>query len=254
MPRHLSIWFPRLGAERWLRLGACPVGQPLVTVGARGGTVASASAAAAAVGLDRGMTLEEAFDRYPGLVVLPADEAAEAVLLSAMARAARGVGWTVEPEPPDGLSLGIGPLESEVAIVAQALSAASASGFSARPGVADTAPAARILARHGLTGGSGPGRIAAPGRTREALLPLPVEALDLSRPALRRLERLGVRAIAEIADWPDPALRRYLGAEVADRLGAALGREVAMPDLAPFGEGVVAFAGNAGPRRSLRSA
>ena len=254
MPRHLSIWFPRLGAERWLRLGACPVGQPLVTVESRGASVASLSAAAAAVGVERGMGLETAFDRYPGLVVLPADEAAEAALLSAMARTGRGLGCAVEPEPPDALSLKIGPHESEGAIVAQALSAASASGLSAKPGVADTAAAARILARHGITGGSGPGRIAAPGRTRDALLPLPVEALDLSRPALRRLERLGVRRIAEIADWPDPALRRYLGAEVADRLGAALGRDAGAVNLAPFGKGVIPFARAAGHRGSRRSA
>ena len=244
--RFLSLWFPRIGAERWLRLGACPVGQPLVTVAGTGmgDRVQGVSAAASAVGIEGAMSLGEAFAAYPALTVLPADGEAETDLLRALARAARMSGWDAVPDPPDGLeiALDVQDPEEEGASIAQALTAASAAGFSARPGMADTAPGARALARFGTAGRGGLGRIAARGRTKEALSPLPVEALRLAPASLRRLERLGVRRIGEIADWPDPAVRRYLGADVADRLRDALGRAPDVLDTGAWGDGVVPFA------------
>lgn len=247
--RFLSIWFPRLGAERWLRMGACSIGHPLVTVAGRGrdARIVSTSAAAEAVGLRTRIGLDAAFDLYPGLAVLPADQASESKLLHALARLARIGGNDAIAEMPDALLVHIGdgplPTATECDVIARSMTATAALGLTARPGIADTPRAAEALARYGAQDGGGSGRIAAPGRTRDAIRSLPVDALRLEAPSLRRLARLGVRRIGEIVDWPDPALRRYLGANVADHVSEALGAARAEPEVV-FGDVVTPFPGS----------
>lgn len=233
--RFLSLWFPRLGAERWLRLGACAPDRPFATVTlGRGSRLGSLNAAAEADGLWAGQTLAEAMDACGDLAVLPDDPAATERLLGALARAAGRLGVRARIGSPDLLTVRIDRLPpvigDESTLMARALTAAISAGLSARPGIADTAGAAEALARCGAgTAAQGTaahgtaGRIAARGGIRQALAPLPVDALRLGPAARRRLYRLGVRRIGEIADLPPVAIRRYLGAEIADRMEDVLG-------------------------------
>ncbi len=94
-------------------------------------------------------------------------------------------------------------------------------GFSARAGVADTPGAAHALARHGPRTIA----VAPPGRTREALLPLPVAALRLRPDAAAALDRLGLVRVAQLAAMARAPLARRFGAHTLHRLDQALGRE-----------------------------
>ncbi len=104
-------------------------------------------------------------------------------------------------------------------------------GFAARAAVADTPGAAHALARHG------PHAIVAvlPGRTREALLPLPVAALRLRPDAEAALDRLGLARVAQLAALARAPLARRFGADTLRRLDQALGQlpEPIVPLLPP---------------------
>lgn len=229
--RVMALWFPRLGAERWLRLGACPRSVPLVTVEGPPAkrSVVATTAAAEACGLHPGQTHDQAAEICPAVVALPADERAEARLLGSLARAAGWLGLRAKTEGRRGITIhldaGTAMLGPEEAVVARALTEGARVGLSVRPGVADSALAAWALACHGRSGPGGNGRIARPGRSRAALAPLPVKALGLGPAALRRLGRIGVTRVGEVTDLPPAAIRHYLGAEVADRVEEAFGAE-----------------------------
>ena len=248
--RFLALHLPHLGAERWVRLGAAEPAHPLVTVSLAksGGVVDCASAAAAHAGVRRCMSVADAYAVCGDLVVLPADAIAEDRLLRALGRWGRRRGLAGGAPTADGLLF---PLQSgcrsEPQLAALALGAATSAGLTARHGVADTPAAAAILARQADRPRVREGRIAPPGGTGDALAPLPVATLNLGPAAMRRLDRLGVRCIGEIGDWPDPALRRYLGAEVADRMQEALGRPQAVHGAEQV-QGVVSFAARPRPQ------
>ena len=243
--RFLSLWFPRLGAERWLRLGAARPERPFATVRPEGGALrlAALGAAAEAEGLRPGVSLATAYAACPGLAVLPADPEGEARLMAAIARAAGRLGVRAAIEAQATLVLDVTraapAMGGEEALMARALTEAAAARLSARPGLAGNAAASALLARHG--GCAPEGRIAAPGGARAALAPLPVAALELGPAAARRLFRLGVRRIGEIAELPPAAILRYLGAETAARLDALLAEEAEALAAAPEAS-VVPFA------------
>lgn len=106
--RIVSLWLPRLAAERLLRrMGG--VGAPFAVVGeVRGAlTVASASAAAEAAGVRAGMGLADARAVRPDLVTRPADPQAEAAFLAALARWAQRYSPWVATDGADGLALDV---------------------------------------------------------------------------------------------------------------------------------------------------
>lgn len=102
----------------------------------------------------------------------------------------------------------------------------------ARVAIADTAAAAWALARYG----GETQVIAPPGRTREAVESLPVEALRLAEPALVLLKRFGLRRVGDLYGLPRAGLaRRFRGPEglrVVERLDQILGvtAEVLRPE------------------------
>lgn len=68
-------------------------------------------------------------------------------------------------------------------------------------------------------------RIAAPGKARGALAPLPIAALRLDGDSVTALARVGLRRIEDIMGMPRAALSRRFGAHVIRRLDQALGLE-----------------------------
>jgi protein ImuB len=261
--RILSLWFPRLGAERLLRLGRRPPDDALavIAVSGQGQTVASLAAAAEARGLRAGMSLADARAILPDLVTYPADPRAESAFLAALRRwAERFTPW-VGTDGPDGLLLdvtGCAHLVGGEAALARAVAEGCADlGLTARLGLADTVGAAWALARHAGQGAAAPrsgdaidqearatraraGRrrtagpasdsrmaagcaIAPPGQLRRALDPLPVAALRLDADTCAALARLGLRRVGDLAGQPRAGLARRFGTDLARRLDQAFG-------------------------------
>ncbi|MGZ3275929.1 MAG: Y-family DNA polymerase [Caulobacteraceae bacterium] len=113
----------------------------------------------------------------------------------------------------------------EAALLEEMLRRLEAAGVPARAAMADTPGAAFALARwSGL-----PTAIAPPGKTREALADLPVEALRLDDDAVRLLARFGLQRIGDLYGLPRAGLaRRFrsdLGLALVRRLDQALGAE-----------------------------
>lgn len=83
-----------------------------------------------------------------------------------------------------------------------------------------------------------PFSIIPPGEARHFLAPLPVAALRLPAASCIRLQRLGIRTVADLTSLPRPSLTRRFGAEVLLRLDQALGAlpepVSPLPPAAPF--------------------
>ncbi|MCU4651692.1 DNA polymerase Y family protein, partial [Roseibacterium sp. SDUM158016] len=155
--RILSLWFPRLAAERVLRCEPGLAETPLAVVSEAGNMrlVDSLTEAAEARGLHRGQPLGEAATICPDLVTRPADPSAEAAFLTALRRWAGKFSPWVAEEAPEGLMIDLTGCAhlfgGETALFAQVGQDCADLGLTVRAGIADTAGAAWALARY--TGG-----------------------------------------------------------------------------------------------------
>jgi len=156
--RILSVWFPRLEAERLIRRTPQLAEMPVAVVEAAAGALmlASLSPVAEAVGLRRGMTLGDARAICPGLVTRPADPVRAAAFRAALLRWAGRFSPWVAPEGSDALVLditGCAHLFGGEAGLAETFEAeAVALGLSLRFGIADTRGAAWAVARYAGAG------------------------------------------------------------------------------------------------------
>jgi protein ImuB len=170
--RILSLWFPRLAAERALRLEPALSDAPLVVVAETGTlrSLAAVTAPAEARGLHRGQPLSEAATLCPDIVTRPADGPAEAAFLTALRRWAGKFSPWVAEEPPEGLMIDLTGCAhlfgGEEALCAQVTQDCADLGLTVRAGIADTAGAAWALARYAAGAVSGPARS---GRSGDAI-------------------------------------------------------------------------------------
>ena len=151
--RILSLWFPRLAAERLMRLERGLACGPLAVVADRRGAqvLASLNAEAEAAGLAPGLPLRDAHAICPDLASRPASPLAEAAFLATLRRwAGKFTPWVAE-EPPDALVLDITGCAhlfgGEEGLVATIEADCAGLGLSLRLGLADTVGAAWALAR-----------------------------------------------------------------------------------------------------------
>ncbi len=156
--RILSLWFPRLAAERVLRLRRDVIPVPLVIVGDVGGAqvLTSVSAAAQAVGLREGQGLRDATAICPNLLSVTADPLNEARFLGVMRRwAGRFSPWVAE-EAPAGLLIDLSGTAhlfgGETGVLEQVAADCADLGLTVRAGLADTPGAAWGLARYAQVG------------------------------------------------------------------------------------------------------
>ena len=162
--RILSLWFPRLAAERVLRGAPGLAGQPLAVVAeARGALLlASLGAVAEARGLRRGMALGDARAICPGLVTRPEDPWREAAFLDALRRWAGRFSPWVAPEGREGLILDVTGCAhlfgGEAGMAARIEAEAAGFGLTLALGLADTLGAAWAVAHAGAGPGRGAGR------------------------------------------------------------------------------------------------
>jgi protein ImuB len=186
--RVLSLWFPRLEAERVARAEPQLARGPLAVVGeARGALVlTSLDAAAEAEGLRRGMALGDARAICPGLLTRPHEPRRSADTLAALRRwAGRFSPWVAE-EGTEGLVLDVTGCAhlfgGEAGLVAAVEAGAAALGLTVRIGLADTLGAAWAVAHYA-------GTTAAPAHAGDAI---DQEArATRSRASRRRWERDG---------------------------------------------------------------
>ena len=226
MRRWVSVWLPEFAIERLRSARSAPLGRsgplpglprkarrPFALAGpdARGVVVTATNASARKAGVQTGQTLADARAICPGLATLPAEPEADGEVLRALALWLGRFGPNRNTDGADGLWVeitGVGHLYGgEDALLADLLRRFGIAGFTAKAAVADTYGAAYALARYGCARGSAH-TIAEPGKTREALAPLTVEALRLAPAAVQLLKRLGLRTVGQILEIPRSSLAR----------------------------------------------
>ncbi len=166
--RILSLWFPRLAAERALRLRREALPLPFAIVGDQNGAqvLTSLNPEAEAAGLRLGQPLRDATAMCPGLLTKPADPLAEADFLTVLRRWAGKFSPWVAEEPPASLVVDLTGCAhlfgGEAQLLAEVEQDCAGLGLSVRAGVADTRGAAWALARFA-------GRRSEPARTGDAI-------------------------------------------------------------------------------------
>jgi len=172
--RILSLWFPRLGAERLIRAEPHLSEAPFATVAQDGPAqvLAALSLRAAQAGLYPGQPLRDAHAVCAGLLTRPDHPQRNAAFLGTLHRWAGKFSPWVAAEPPDALVIdltGCTHLFGGEAPLAQQVTQDCADlGLTARLGIADTLGAAWALARFGAQSDSGPVS-PTPARTGDAI-------------------------------------------------------------------------------------
>ena len=234
MRRIVSVWLPDWPITVWSRAaGRSPPEAPFVLTErtARGLVLTAVDPAARRLGLSRGQGHADACAIFPALASAPAEPEHDRAVLNALAL------WAERFSPcvaVDGLQAGREGLMldmtggahlfgGEGALLVEIERRLKAAGVPARAAMADTPGAAWALARFADD------RIAAAGRSREALEQLPVEALRLEEGALRLMRRFGLKRIGDLYGLPRGGLARRFrgeeGLELVRRFDQALGLE-----------------------------
>lgn len=229
--RVVSLWFPRLAAERSLR--ARPVDAPfaLSLFDRNCERLYDLDPRAEGFGLNRGMTLVHARSFCPGLLTRPADLAADQRFLTVLARwASRYCPW-IGLDGRDGLFLDITGsahlLGGEAPLLDDIRARLARAGLTARLGLADTPGTAWALARFSEG-------IAPPGERLSRIGPLPLSALRLADQTCTSLERLGIATVSQLYNLPRATVARRYDREVLTRLDQALGT---LPEqISPLGD------------------
>ena len=170
--RFLSLWFPRLAAERLARLERGLPPRPLAVVADQRGAqmLMSLNADAEALGLYPGQPLRDARAISPDLISRPANPVAEAGFLTTLRRwAGKFTPWVSE-EPPASLVLDISGCAhlfgGEEGLAAEIERDCIGLGLTVRLGLADTVGAAWAPARFAGTARPWPEWGSRPRRTR----------------------------------------------------------------------------------------
>lgn len=152
--RILSLWFPRLGAERLIRAQRGVQDGPLAVVAeaANMQVITSLNAVAQAAGLHVGQPVRDAHAICAGLVTRTRNAPAEAAFLTALRRWAGKFSPWVAEEAPDGLVIDLTGCAhlfgGEEALLQVVETDCADMGLSVRLGIADTLGAAWALARY----------------------------------------------------------------------------------------------------------
>jgi len=152
--RILSIWFPRLGAERVMRAERGVLDAPLAVVAEQANmqVITSLNDAALAAGLQAGQPVRDAHAMCAGLITRIRNGPAEVAFLAALRRWAGRFSPWVAQEAPDGLVIDLTGCAhlfgGEEALLGLIETDCADMGLSVRIGVADTLGAAWALARY----------------------------------------------------------------------------------------------------------
>lgn len=194
-------------------------------------TIRALNPAAREAGLFRGQAHADARAMVPALISVPAEPERELAALKRLALWAERYSPTVMADTrasaQEGLLIdmtgGAHLFGGELALLADIRTRLERAGIAARVAIADTPAAAWGLARYSAVDDV----IVPPGRTREAIAGLPMDALRLETEALSLLRRFGLKTIGELYGLPRAGLaRRFqgeIGLRLVERLDQALG-------------------------------
>ncbi|WP_171206662.1 DNA polymerase Y family protein [Ruegeria sp. HKCCA0235A] len=152
--RILSLWFPRLGAERLVRAARGLHAGPLAVVAEQSNMqiVTSLNAEAQAAGLRVGQPVRDAHAMCASLITRPRNAPAEAAFLTALRRWAGKFSPWVAEEAPDGLIVDLSGCAhlfgGEETLLSVLETDCADMGLSVQMGIADTLGAAWALARY----------------------------------------------------------------------------------------------------------
>lgn len=158
--RILSLWFPRLAAERVLRQERILIDQPLAVVREEGNMrlILAVTEAAETRGAYRGQALQEALSVVPGLVTRTAQPDREREFLIALRRWAGKFSPWVAEEGAASLLIDLTGCAhlfgGETALLDHVATDCAVLGLTVRAAIADTAGAAWALARYAPGAGS----------------------------------------------------------------------------------------------------
>ena len=158
--RILSLWFPRLAAERLVRQEPALADLPLAVVSRQGNAdhLASLSLAASEAGLRRGMGLADARAMCPGLVTRAENPHAQNAFLTALRRWAGRFSPWVAAEGAEALLVDITGCAhlfgGEEGMAAELEADCANFQLTHRIGIADTPGAAWAVARYAGQGGA----------------------------------------------------------------------------------------------------
>ena len=179
-------------------------------------------AKAARLGLYKGQPLANARAMVQPLVIVPADEKADAALLGAIADWCDRFTPLVTLDSPDGLFLDITGAAhlfgGEATMLAHVTGMIAKQGFAVRGATAGTSLAARALARFA------PAIVPVSGEA-DAVAPLPITALDCDDKILRALRHAGLKTIGMVTERLHSELSERLGKAFVTRLKIMLGAE-----------------------------
>jgi protein ImuB len=157
------------------------------------------------------------------LVIVPADEKADAALLDAIADWCDRFTPLVSLDAPDGLFLDITGAAhlfgGESVMLATVTGGITNQGCAVRGAIAGTSLAARALARFV------PGTITLPGGEAEKIAPLPIAALDCDDKILRALRHAGLKTVGMVAERLHSELSERLGKNLVTKLQVMLGAQ-----------------------------
>lgn len=218
--RIVSLWFPRLATDRFLRQHLIDVPFAMTLKQQNANRIYCLNATAEQQGLHPGMSHADARAFCPELQSAPAQVQKDLQFLHILRRwATRYCPW-VGLEQQNGLVLDITGAAhlwgGEVAMIADMRQRLSRVGLSVQIGLGDTRGAAWALAHYGEG-------VAPSGHMLDALQALPVAALRLKEETAISLQRLGLRRIGDLAAAPRAPLARRFGADLLLRLDQALG-------------------------------
>lgn len=171
------------------------------------------------------MTVTRARSLAPELEVVDAEPEADLAGLHRIALwAGQHYSPVVAPDPPDGIWLDITGcaelFDNERALLRNLHRRMAATGVALQIAVADTAGAARAVARHVPAGR--PVTIE-PGHQRKAIALLPIAALRTDAVTVEGLRKLGFARIEQLIDAPRAPLVKRFGRDLYRRLDQALG-------------------------------
>ncbi|MEL7106031.1 MAG: DUF6504 family protein [Pseudomonadota bacterium] len=152
--RILSLWFPRLGAERVLRVDRGLTEAPLAVAANIGNAqvLVSLSVTASEAGLTPGQPLRDAQAMCPELITRLQNPLAEAAFLQNLRRWAGKFSPWVAEEPPEGLMVDLTGCAhlfgGEAGLLTEVEADCAGLGLTVRAGIADTPGAAWALARY----------------------------------------------------------------------------------------------------------
>lgn len=219
----LCLHLPRLAAELFSRAGA--VREPFVVAEGAGTRelVVTPSAGAARAGVLPGMAVSAAHALAPDLSVFRRDGPSEAAALARLAAWAGRFTPVVSLAPPREVMLEVAgslTLFGGPDTLAEAVEEGVRDlGYTAQVALAPTPLGAAILSR------ARPGaRVTDRESLAAALMPLPLDALELAPEALETLRDLGLTSLGDCLALPRPGLARRFGKELLRDLDRALGR------------------------------